>query len=152
MKSNKVDIEIEVATFLVNVYVLFLCDKNHEMSNTSHHHHLLSVTCHGSSRVTCHSCTCGAWGHSSSGWLRKFSPSSNLRMDTISYQSSSILTSIHNLQYSEKASTVQGVPPCWMLVKLGCLSVKTFFRLLTKRGFWQASKLLRPCLNVEMPV
>ena len=54
MKSNKVDIEIEVATFLVNVYVLFLCDKNHEMSNTSHHHHLLSVTCHGSSYVTCH--------------------------------------------------------------------------------------------------
>ena len=54
MKSNKVDIEIEVAMFLVNVYVLFLCDKNHEMSNTSHHHHLLSVTCHGSSHVTCH--------------------------------------------------------------------------------------------------
>ena len=52
MKLNKVDIEIKVATFLVNVYVLFLCDKNHEMSNTSHHH-LLSVTCHVS-RVTCH--------------------------------------------------------------------------------------------------
>ena len=92
MKLNKVDIEIKVATFLVNVYVLFLCDKKHEMSNTSHHH-LLSVTCHVS-RVTASPAAPGATrpraGCGSSlpppilGWIQYYY-----------YQSSSILNNLH---------------------------------------------------------